>query len=60
MFFRTRRRWPQLFHIWMRSMVAMWRGKGQLTGNALVPILIGHQGCGKTSFCRILLVRGKR
>ena len=47
--------WPHLFHIWMRSMVAMWLGKGQLTGNALVPLLIGRQGCGKSSFCRILL-----
>ena len=52
--------WPHLFHIWMRSMVAMWRGKGQLTGNALVPILIGRQGCGKTSFCRLLLPRDQR
>ena len=52
--------WPYLFHIWMRSMVALWRGKGQLTGNALVPILIGKQGCGKTSFCRILLPRDQR
>ena len=49
--------WPHLFHIWMRSMVAMWLGKGQLTGNALVPLLIGRQGCGKSSFCRILLPR---
>ena len=47
--------WPHLFHIWMRSMVAMWLGKGQMTGNALVPLLIGRQGCGKTSFCRLLL-----
>ncbi len=49
--------WIHLFHIWMRSMVAMWLGKGQLTGNALVPLLIGRQGCGKSSFCRILLPR---
>ena len=49
--------WPQLFRIWMRSMVAMWLGKGQLTGNALVPLLIGRQGCGKSSFCRILMPR---
>ncbi len=47
--------WADLFHIWMRSMVAMWLGKGQLTGNALVPLLIGRQGCGKSSFCRLLL-----
>ena len=52
--------WPWLFHVWMRSMVAMWLGKGQLTGNALVPLLIGRQGCGKTSFCRILLPRDQR
>ena len=52
--------WPHLFHIWMRSMVAMWRGKGRLTGNALVPVLIGRQGCGKTSFCRILLPKEQR
>ena len=52
--------WPRLFHIWMLSMVAMWQGKGQLTGNALVPLLIGRQGCGKTSFCRILLPREQR
>ena len=49
--------WTYLFHIWMRSMVAMWQGKGQLTGNAIVPLFIGRQGCGKSSFCRILLPR---
>ena len=52
--------WPKLFHLWMRSMVAMWMGKGQLTGNSLVPLLIGRQGCGKSSFCRILLPRQLR
>ena len=30
-------------------------GRSSLTGNALVPLLIGRQGCGKSSFCRILL-----
>ena len=39
----TYKEWPRLFHIWMLSMVAMWQGKGQLTGNALVPLLIGRQ-----------------
>ncbi len=52
--------WAYLFRLWMRSMVAMWLGKGQLTGNALVPLLIGRQGCGKSSFCRILLPRDQR
>ena len=52
--------WPELFRLWMRSMVAMWMGKGRLTGNALVPLLMGRQGCGKSSFCRILLPRELR
>jgi len=28
----------------------MWLGKGQLTANALVALLIGQQDCGKTYF----------
>ena len=42
-------------HIWLRSMVAHWLGKDRLHGNALVPLLIGDQGCGKTSLCSMLL-----
>ncbi len=47
--------WGRYFRIWMLGMVAHWMGRSTLTGNALVPLLIGRQGCGKTSFCRILL-----
>jgi hypothetical protein len=47
--------WAHFFHIWMLGMVAHWKGLTNLTGNALVPLLIGRQGCGKTRFCRILL-----
>lgn len=43
------------FHTWLLSMVAHWLGKDSLHGNALVPILIGGQGCGKTSFCGVIL-----
>lgn len=42
-------------HTWLLSMVAHWLGKDNLHGNALVPILIGDQGCGKTTFCSMLL-----
>ena len=52
--------WAKYFHIWMLGMVAHWKGLTSLTGNALVPLLIGRQGCGKTSFCRILLPRELR
>lgn len=41
--------------IWLRSMVAHWLGRDNTHGNALVPLLIGGQGCGKTSFCGIVL-----
>ncbi len=52
--------WQSLFHTWMLSMVAHWQGKDSLHGNALVPLIIGHQGCGKTSFCRLILPKELR
>ena len=52
--------WPMYFHTWLLGMVAHWQGRKSLTGNALVPLLIGRQGCGKSSFCRILLPRELR
>ena len=52
--------WEKYLHIWLLGMVAHWQGKKSLTGNALVPLLIGRQGCGKSSFCRILLPRELR
>jgi predicted P-loop ATPase len=36
-------------------MVAHWKGIDRNHGNAIVPMLIGPQGCGKTTFCGILL-----
>jgi len=47
--------WEKYFRTWMLAMTAHWMGRAALTGNALTPLLIGRQGCGKTSFCRILL-----
>ena len=47
--------WESDFHTWMLSMVAQWLGKDRQHGNAIVPLLIGPQGSGKTSFCRRLL-----
>ena len=47
--------WEEYLHTWLLGMVAHWMGRNSLTGNALVPLLIGPQGCGKSSFCRILL-----
>jgi GTPase SAR1 family protein len=47
--------WEEDFHRWMLSMVAQWLGKNRQYGNAIVPLLIGPQGSGKTSFCARLL-----
>ena len=47
--------WESDFHTWMLSMVAQWTGKNRQFGNAIVPLLIGPQGSGKTTFCRRLL-----
>ena len=48
--------WEKYLKMWLVGMVAGWRESDkQLTGNALTPLLIGRQGCGKTRFCKILL-----
>ena len=41
--------------VWIRSMVAHWRQMDLLHGNECVPIFIGAQGCGKTTFFTRLL-----
>lgn len=46
---------PHYLHIWLLGMVAHWMGKDSLHGNAIVPIIIGGQGCGKTTFASLLL-----
>lgn len=41
--------------IWLRSMVAHWLGIDRQHGNECVPVLIGPQGCGKSTFAVRLL-----
>ena len=53
-------RWTELFAVWMRSMVAHWMGHDRLHGNSLVPLLVGGQGCGKSSFTKIILPEALR
>lgn len=47
--------WHARFHIWFLSMVAHWLGMEKKHANSVVPLLIGKQGCGKSTFCANLL-----
>ncbi|MDO4957806.1 MAG: VapE family protein [Prevotellaceae bacterium] len=40
-----------LMRIWLRSVVANWLAMNLEHGNETVPLLIGSQGCGKSTFC---------
>lgn len=47
--------WEQLFYRWFLSMVAHWQGRDRQHGNSVSPLLVGGQGCGKSTFCFNLL-----
>lgn len=47
--------WEQMFYIWFLSMVAHWQGNDSRHGNSVSPLLVGGQGCGKSTFCISLL-----
>lgn len=47
--------WPDFFHRWFLSMTAHWRGYNKKFANSTSPLLIGSQGCGKSTFCRNIL-----
>lgn len=47
--------WQQNFHTWMLSMVSQWTGHNGMHGATMVPLLIGSQGDGKSTFCRMIL-----
>ena len=48
-------RWADLFHTWFLSMVAHWQQKDKEHANSTLPLLVGNQGCGKSTFCMNLL-----
>lgn len=47
--------WNDLFYIWFLSMVAHWHRRDHLHANSSLPLLVGPQGCGKSTWCRNLL-----
>ncbi|WP_321424300.1 BT4734/BF3469 family protein [uncultured Bacteroides sp.] len=47
--------WRNLFYIWFLSMVAHWQQLDREHSNSTLPLLVGSQGCGKSTFCLNLL-----
>ena len=47
--------WGDLFYRWFLSMVAHWMELDSEHGNSTTPLLVGGQGCGKSTFCLNLL-----
>ncbi|WP_278625590.1 VapE domain-containing protein [Parabacteroides gordonii] len=47
--------WRNQFYIWFLSMVAHWTGLDEMHANSASPLLVGKQGCGKSTWCRNLL-----
>lgn len=47
--------WADLFYIWFLSMVAHWQQKDRQHANSALPLLVGDQGCGKSTFCLNIL-----
>ena len=47
--------WREWFHTWFLGMVAQWEEFNTGHGNAVVPLLIGLQGCGKSTFGQFIL-----
>lgn len=48
-------KWRERFHRWFLSMVCHWQGLDKRHANSVMPLLIGDQGCGKSTFCSMLL-----
>lgn len=47
--------WNDCFYRWFLSMVAHWMQLDKEHGNSTTPLLVGDQGCGKSTFCLNLL-----
>lgn len=47
--------WSKHFRIWFLGLVAQWKQMGGVHANSVLPLLVGEQGCGKSTWCRNLL-----
>lgn len=47
--------WRNQFYIWFLGMVAQWKQFNTEHANSVLPLLVGDQGCGKSTWCRNLM-----
>ena len=47
--------WRNHFYIWFLGLVAQWKQMNRTHANSVLPLLVGDQGCGKSTWCRNLL-----
>lgn len=47
--------WENLFYKWFVSMTAHWIKHDRKYANSVSPLLVGSQGCGKSTWCRNLM-----
>ena len=47
--------WSDHFYLWFLGLVAQWKQMGGAYANSVLPLLVGEQGCGKSTWCRNLL-----
>ncbi|MDR0748420.1 MAG: DUF3874 domain-containing protein [Tannerellaceae bacterium] len=47
--------WPHHFYRWFLGLAAQWKQMNRTHANSVVPLLVGSQGCGKSTWCRNLL-----
>lgn len=51
----TNGNWSNLFYKWFLNMVAHWVKPNGKHANSVSPLLVGAQGCGKSTWCRNLI-----
>ncbi|MGL4331405.1 MAG: BT4734/BF3469 family protein, partial [Bacteroidales bacterium] len=47
--------WRNQFYIWFLGMVATWQKDEKRYANSVLPLLVGSQGCGKSTWCKRIL-----
>lgn len=52
---KNQEEWRYQFYIWFLGMVATWQKEEKRYANSVLPLLVGSQGCGKSTWCKRIL-----